>query len=49
MTRSDLQVRLENLEELFDEIIALLDDPDIGEGELRHQLRELLEEDDDDE
>jgi hypothetical protein len=49
MTRSELQVRLENLEELFDEIIALLDDPDIGEGELRHQLRELLEEDDDDE
>lgn len=49
MTRSELQVRLESLEELFDEIIALLDDPEVGEGELRDQLRALLEEDDDDE
>jgi len=49
MTRSELQARLENLEELFDEITALLDDPEVGEGELRRQLRELLEEDNDDE
>lgn len=49
MTRSELQVRLESLEELFDEITALLDDPEVGEGELRHELRELLEENDDDE
>ena len=49
MTRSDLQLRLENLEELFDEILTLLDDPDVGEGELRDQLRALLKEDNDDE
>lgn len=48
MTRSELQLRVENLEALYDEILALLDDPDIGEGELRDQLRGLLEEDHDD-
>lgn len=48
MTRPELQVQLENLEELLDEVLALLDDPDIGEGELRHQLRALLEEEEDD-
>jgi hypothetical protein len=48
MTRSELQLRVENLEELLDEILSVLDDPDIGEGELRDQLRGLLEEDNDD-
>jgi hypothetical protein len=48
MTRSELQLRVENLEELLDEILTLLDDPNIVDGELRDQLRALLEEDNDD-
>lgn len=49
MSTRDLELQLEHLEELFEEIVALLDDPDISDGELREQVRGLLEEDNGDE
>ena len=48
MTPQELELQLEHLEDLFDEIVGLVDDPDITDGELREQLRELLEENDED-
>lgn len=49
MTRPELELQLEHLEDLIDEIVELVDDPGIADAELREQLRALLEEDDDDE
>lgn len=43
VTDHELELQLDNLEDLVDEIVALVDDPDIPDGELRGQLRELLE------
>jgi hypothetical protein len=44
MTRNELELQLEHLEELFDEIVALLDDPEISDDELREQIRAVVEE-----
>jgi len=44
MTRHELELQLEHLEELLDEIMALLDDPEISDGELRDQIRAAVEE-----
>ena len=49
MSTRKLELQLENLEGLLDEILALLDDPDIPNAELRKQLRALLDDDNDDE
>lgn len=46
MTRHGLELQLEHLEKLLDEIMALLDDPDISDGELRDQIRAVVEETD---
>ncbi len=49
MSRRELELQLEHLERLFDEIVALLDDPDISDSELRDQIRAVVEETDGDE
>jgi hypothetical protein len=53
MTRNELELQLSHLEDLFDEIVGLVDDPDISDSELRVQIRavveETVEETDDDE
>ncbi len=49
MSRRELELQLEHLEGLFDEIVALLDDPDISDSELRDQIRAVVEETDGDE
>ena len=49
MTRAELELQVEQLEDLIVEIGGLVDDAGIADGELRDQLRALLEEDDDDE
>jgi len=40
----ELELQLERLEELFDEIDALLNDPEISDDELREQIRAVVEE-----
>jgi len=40
----ELELQVEHLEELLDEIVALLDDPDISDDELREQIRAVVEE-----
>lgn len=49
MTSHELELQLGDLEDLFDEIVGLVDDPDISDSDLRHQLRTLLDETNDDE
>ena len=49
MSTQELELQLEHLEELLDSIVALVDDPDISDHELREEIRELLEVNDDDE
>jgi hypothetical protein len=44
MARNELELQLERFEELLDEIMALLDDPDISDDELREEIRAVLEE-----
>ncbi len=49
MSTRELELELECLEGLLDEIIALLDDPDTSDDDLREQIRAVVEETDDDE
>ena len=49
MSTRELELQLEHLEELVDEIVALLDDPDISDDDLREQIRAVVEETNDDE
>lgn len=49
MTSHELELQLAHLEDLFDEIVGLVNDPDISDRELCEQLRALLEDADDDE
>ncbi len=44
MSSRELELQVEHLEELLDEIVALLDDPDIADDELREQIRAVVEE-----
>ena len=44
MSTRELEQQLEHLEELFNEIVTLLDDPDIHDDELREQIRAVVEE-----
>lgn len=44
MSTRELELQLERLEELFDEIDALLNDPEISDDELREQIRAVVEE-----
>ncbi len=46
MNSRELELQLQHLEDLIDEIVALLDDPDISDGELRDQIRAVVEETD---
>lgn len=49
MRDSELELHANHLEDLLDEIEALIDDPDLSDRELRGRLRELLQEETDDE
>lgn len=49
MRDSELELHANHLEDLLDEIVALLDDPDISDNELREQIRAVVEETNDDE
>lgn len=44
MSSRELELQVEHLEELLDEIVALLDHPDISDDELREQIRAVVEE-----
>ena len=48
-TNEELELELADLEELFDEIAELVDDPETSDNELRDELRALLYGDDGDE
>lgn len=47
MAPDELELQLSDLEDLFEDIVALVHDPEISDIELRQQLRDLLEGDDD--
>jgi hypothetical protein len=49
MTSYELELQLAHLEDLFDEIVALVNDPDISDRDLCEQLRALVEDANDDE
>ena len=44
MSSRELELQVEHLEELLDEIVALLDDPDLSDDELREQIHAVVEE-----
>lgn len=48
MTPDELEFQLNDLEDLFEQIVALVHDPEVSDTELRQQLRDLLEGDDGD-
>jgi hypothetical protein len=47
MNNRELELQLERLEELLDEVLQLIDDPDISDSDLREQIRAVVEETDD--
>jgi uncharacterized coiled-coil protein SlyX len=47
MSKDELELQLSHLEDLFDEIVGLVNDPDISDSELREQVRAVVEEADD--
>ncbi len=47
MTQQELEAQLADLEELFDEIAELVDDPEVSDSQLRDEVRKLLYEEDD--
>ena len=47
MNNRELEMQLDRLEQLLEEVLQLIDDPDIPDSELREQIRAVVEETDD--
>ncbi len=47
MNNRELEMQLDRLEQLLEEVLQLIGDPDISDSELREQIRAVVEETDD--
>jgi len=45
-TREELELQVSDLENLLEELVSLVDDPDLTDTEFRDQVRELVSEED---
>ncbi|HKV43604.1 MAG TPA: hypothetical protein VJT32_02835 [bacterium] len=48
-TREELELHVSDLEGLLEELVSLVDDPDLTDAEFRADVRELVSEEDADE
>ena len=47
-TREELELQVSDLENLLEELVSLVDDPDLTDTEFRDEVRELVSEEDTD-